>query len=166
MKYAHCYRAERTWGGLQSERRLSGDCHDRPDVAIIEEDLYVIPLREHVTALLSRLSEQGLRLLCKEKPQHLSVANAELLGFLAQDDEGHEFIYFASYDYPVVAPIILYQQGGETHDLPIAWNGWGDVTHSLEEVASSLVRFWHAEREPEQPRSLTIGNGESTAPLV
>ena len=146
QSFMHCYRAERRGSESYAPTPSNCDCELPYGIAIIEEDLHVIPLSRHVSTLLGRLSQDGFDLRCDGRPQRLSIANAELIGLTARGERGHEFIYLASYDYPFVAPVVLFQNAGVTRNLALVWNGFEDVEKSLESLATLLVREWAADK--------------------
>jgi proteasome lid subunit RPN8/RPN11 len=138
-RFLHWYRAERR---KPARRRHLFEEDDAGDVAILDEAMHVLPLHAHVTKLLELLAAEGLHLRCEPKVQHLKLRHAELLGLIAQDDFGHEFMYFVSLDYPVMTPVVLYQQDKTTCNLPILWNGIEAAEESLAAIARSLCNEW------------------------
>lgn len=111
-------------------------------VEFIDEEFHVLPLWAHVAKLIALLSSHGVVLMCEKKVQHLRIANAQLLGLVASDAQGHELMYFVPFDYPVVAPIVFYQRRGVTENLKLHWDGLKDPDESLSRLADELLDEW------------------------
>lgn len=116
-------------------------------VAIIDEDVHIVPIWTHVAELLRLLETQGLKLTAEARVQHLKISNAELISIIAQSSQGHEFIYCVTFDYPTVPPIILYRRNGTTRNLRVHWDGLADMQQSLRNVAETLVDEWRPDRQ-------------------
>ena len=119
----------------------------RPEVgglAVIDDEGQVIPIWEHVTSIVETLANVGLLLRPEKRLSCVRIQNTQLIGVVAKSPVGHEFIYLVSFDYPVVAPIILYQRQGATLNLCTAWNGLERVSESLSEICASLTDAWSA----------------------
>lgn len=148
LNFIHWYRAERRASLSSSQYSIFGNrlgAQDLPPVAVLSEEINVIPIGAHVNYLLNRLEEGGLKLVCDQKIQNLKIASSELMGLVAKDSLGHEFMYFVPMDYPVVAPIVLYQRGEVTESLPFMWNGVnGNFKIHLGLIAQDLLKFWKA----------------------
>jgi hypothetical protein len=144
--FLHWYRAERRAPGRRGAFE-NGDA----DVEILDEDVHVVPLHAHVDGVLDALAQRALHLRCEPKVQHLRLANAELIGLVAQDDAGRELMYFVSLDYPVIAPVVLYREDGTTRHLSVLWNGLEAVEASLAALAQALADAWHAAAPPPLP---------------
>lgn len=111
-------------------------------VAVLDEDLHILPISEHVTEILALLRVRGFALSTDGVLQPLRLQNAELLGLVCLSSAGHEFMYFVSIDYPVVPPLVLCQIGGATEQLRFAWDGLGDPGACLQVIADALARGW------------------------
>lgn len=139
-QFIHWFRAERR------ANRSSLFSSAAATVEIIEEDFFVLPLWEHVTQLVAFVNSHGFKLTCERRIQSLKFANAQLIGLVASDDHGHEFMYFVALDYPVVPPIVLFQRNSKTESLKLYWDGLGSHRESLVGVAMELADEWRAER--------------------
>ncbi|MFM7626021.1 MAG: Mov34/MPN/PAD-1 family protein [Gammaproteobacteria bacterium] len=111
-------------------------------VAVLDEDFHVLPISEHVAAILALLRSRGFALSTDGVLQSLRLQNAELVGLVCLSAAGHEFMYFVSIDYPVVPPLVLCQVGGSTEQLRFAWDGLGDSGACLQVVVETLARRW------------------------
>lgn len=111
-------------------------------VEVFPEDFYIVPIEEHVKRVLALLHKRGLTLTATQRVQPLKVQNAELVGLVATSLQGHEFMYFVSLDYPIVAPVVLYQRNGKTENLRFHWDGMSNVDDSLSEIAELLFDEW------------------------
>lgn len=145
--FLYWYRAERqreTTNALEdkaaSSDRLAKRSTDR--VKIIAEEYHILPILKHVEIVNSHLETWGLRLNISQALQHLKVHNAELVGLVATSAEGFEFMFFATLDYPITAPIIFYQRRGETQPLLFPWNGISNPTQCLQDIAELLREEW------------------------
>jgi proteasome lid subunit RPN8/RPN11 len=112
--FLHWYRAERRgktalWSTFGSNFQYANDAAH--GVAIIDDDIHVVPIWTHITELLRNLDSRGYALHAEPKVQHLKISNAELVGVIARSTTGHEFIYCVAFDYPTVPPIVLYGVG-------------------------------------------------------
>ncbi len=125
--FLHWYRAERA---------------SVPDVRIVAEEHHVIPVWAHLSGILERLRLKGLALAAQRTLQTLKIRNAELLGLVAASGAGHELMFFASIDYPVVPPVLLYRCQGQTAQLRFHWQGLADVEPALDEIAEGLAAAW------------------------
>lgn len=113
-----------------------------PDVEILDEEVHVLPIRGHMERLLSGLAGSGYSLRIKGALQPLRIRHAQLVGMTAASDEGHEFMYFVSMDYPVVPPLVLYQSGGTTRNLRPAWDGMDEDQRMLDDIVELLAEEW------------------------
>jgi hypothetical protein len=111
-------------------------------LAVIDDEVRVIPIWEHVTSIVETLAGAGLHLRPERRLSYVRIQNTQLIGVVAKSTVGHEFIYLVSFDYPVVAPIILYQRQGATLNLCTSWNGLERVSESLSEICASLTEAW------------------------
>jgi proteasome lid subunit RPN8/RPN11 len=130
-EFMHWYRAERRGEAARS----------RP-VEVIMEEFHVIPLASHVAQLVRGLASHGFHMTVSPKIQPLRVQNAELVGLVAASSQGHEFMYFVSLDYPVLAPVVLYQKRANTEYLRFCWDGMGDPADSLPQIVELLSQEW------------------------
>ena len=120
-------------------------------VAVLDEDLHILPISEHVREILALLHTRGFALSTDGVLQSLRLQNAELLGLVCVSAAGHEFMYFVSIDYPVVPPVVLCQVGGATEQLRFAWEGLGDSASCLQVIADTLTRRWQDAPVVQQP---------------
>lgn len=144
QEFIRWYRVElrkRTHSGLGMSWRARADVGG---LAVIDDEVQVIPIWEHVTHIVDTLKHVGLDLRSDQRLSYVRIQNTQLIGIVAKSTVGHEFIYLVSFDYPVVAPIILYQHQGATLNLRISWNGLERVSESLSEICSSLTDVWFA----------------------
>ncbi len=111
-------------------------------VEVIPEEFHIVPIEEHVRKVLFYLNKKGLTLTATQRVQPLKVQNAELVGLVATSPQGHEFMYFVSLDYPIVAPVVLYQRNGRTENLRFHWDGMSNIDDSLTEIAELLFDEW------------------------
>ena len=102
----------------------------------------MVPLRAHVEKLVELLGSQGFALTSQKKVQYLRINNAQLLGLVASDGRGHELMYFVTFDYPVVSPIVFYQRRGVTANLKLHWDGLKEPDDSLARLAGELLDEW------------------------
>jgi proteasome lid subunit RPN8/RPN11 len=151
----HWYSAERRSGGRahgSDGPLLPGSRTGHPAVEILDEDFHVLPIHEHCVTVLEHLRKLGFVLALEGCLQPLQIEHVQLIGLVARSREGHEFLYFVSFDYPVVAPVVLYAFDGDTKGLKLDWDGLGDVEASLKRVSNLLANEW--------------GRGPSTDPDV
>lgn len=113
-------------------------------LAVIDDEVQVIPVWEHVSSIVDTLANAGIHLRAEKRLSYVRIQNCQLIGVVAKSAMGHEFIYLVSFDYPVVAPIILYQRRGATLNLCTSWNGLEKVSESLSEICTSLTDAWVA----------------------
>lgn len=111
-------------------------------VQVIAEDFHVVPLDEHVTRIVRELAAVDIALTVQPRLNYVKLLNAELVGLVAQGPHGHEFMYFVSLDYPIVAPAVLYRQTGETQMLAVAWNGVSALDDSVGRIVQTLLGVW------------------------
>jgi Prokaryotic homologs of the JAB domain len=154
-EFLHWYRAERR--GEQTVRAagrkllssLSLSC--AKPVEVLPEEFHIVPIAEHVKKILTHLQTGGLTLTATSQVQPLKVLNAELIGLVATSQQGHEFLYFVSLDYPIVAPVVLFQSELKTKTLCFSWDGMSAVESSLFEIGEALMFEWQ-QSKPLSPR--------------
>jgi hypothetical protein len=49
-----------------------------------------------------------------------------------------EFMFFVGFDYPVMPPVVLYQEEGNTCQLEFIWNGLEHRNKALQNIAVAL----------------------------
>lgn len=156
-EFLHWYRAERR--GEPATRTAGFGMFSKspapPErlVEVLPEDFHIVPIAEHVRTILAHLKANGLILAATERVQPLKVQNAELVGLVATSRQGHEFMYFVSLDYPIVAPVVLYQCDGKTKNLSFSWDGMSSADRSLSEIGEALLFEW-SQSKPIRPRQL------------
>jgi proteasome lid subunit RPN8/RPN11 len=112
-----------------------------PAVLIRDEELHVLPVRDHVQQLLARIACAGVRLAVDPALQPLKVHNAELVGLVAREvdvNAPRELYYFVSIDYPIVPPVVLHGFDSSTTQLRFHWDGLGSVDESIASVAQAF----------------------------
>lgn len=109
-----------------------------PSVEIISDDLFVIPLLKDANELAQSLASRGIDLKVDPKVQHLKIQNASLIGLVTRNDQMQEFMFFVGYDYPVMPPVVLYQEEGNTCQLEFIWNGLEHRNKALQNIAVAL----------------------------
>jgi hypothetical protein len=109
-----------------------------PAVEIISDDLFVLPLFKDTNALAKSLADRGIALHVDPKIQHVKIQNASLVGLVARNGQSQEFMFFVTLDYPVVPPVVLYQENGNTRQLEFMWNGLEDRSTALQNIAVAL----------------------------
>lgn len=144
-EFLRWYRAERR--GEPAPRSTFGSVISWPaarprQVEVLDEEFHVVPIFAHVQKVLRHLRASGLNLIPSQQLQPLKIANAELVGIVASSSQGHEFMYFVSLDYPIVAPVVLYQRKGTTDNLRVQWDGISNVDRSLVGIAETLIEEW------------------------
>lgn len=110
-----------------------------PSVEIISDDIFVIPLFNDATALTRSLASRGIVVQLDPKVQHLKIQNANLIGLVARNDQSQEFMFFVGFDYPVMPPVVLYQEKGETCQLAFTWSGLDNRHQALQNVVAALL---------------------------
>jgi proteasome lid subunit RPN8/RPN11 len=142
--FIHWFRAERR----AMPPRMQGFPHlgrldDDIGVAVIQEDLHIVPLSEHLLLLLQMLERHGISLSRGLGLQQIATQGSLLFGFTAGDGQDHEFMYFAGVDYPVVAPVVLYLSAGATNSLQFEWDGlMEDAAVPVARIAQALLKQW------------------------
>jgi proteasome lid subunit RPN8/RPN11 len=113
-------------------------------VVVLSEEFHVLKIGAHARAIIDHLGTRGMQMTVVPQLQHLKVQNAELVGLLVNGPQGQEFMYLVSLDYPIVAPVVLYQRQGTTRNLHANWNGMSeaDVETSLHVIADNLFDEW------------------------
>ena len=143
--FLHWYRAERRretgHGTAVTVPRLTRSARSL-EIIIVEEEYYILPILEHVEAIVSKLQSMGYQLTISRELQHVKMQNADLIGLVATSSLSYEFMFFASLDYPVVAPLIIYQQRGETKSLIFPWDGMLNLEKSLNVIVELLRDEW------------------------
>lgn len=118
-----------------------------PAVLIREEELHVLPVRDHMQQLLARIACAGVRLSLDPALQPLKVQNAELVGLVAREVGARaprELYYFVSIDYPIVPPVVLHGFDSSTTQLRFHWDGFGNVEESIASVALAFTQSNHS----------------------
>jgi hypothetical protein len=158
--FLHWYRAERAgpsatpsapttqpsrWLSAYSESGFSATGAvprtSAPAVLIREEELHVLPVRDHMQQLLTRIACAGVRLSLDPALQPLKVQNAELVGLVAREAgvrAPRELYYFVSIDYPIVPPVVLHGLDNSTTQLRFHWDGFGNADESIASVAQAF----------------------------
>lgn len=109
-----------------------------PSVDIISDELFVIPLLKDANELAQSLASRGIDLKVDPKVQHLKIQNTTLIGLVARNDQMQEFMFFVGFDYPVISPVVLYQEKGNTCQLKFIWNGLENLQKALQNIAVAL----------------------------
>jgi proteasome lid subunit RPN8/RPN11 len=144
------YRAERRGATSGIVNWLSD--RDGPGVEIIPEEFHILPLWAHMAMLLEMLGKEHIHLECSKRVQHLAIQNAQLLGLVATGMDGLELMFFAPFDYPVIAPLVLYKHGKTTRSLKLHWDGMREPRESLTRLVEELLEAWSpVSREPLLP---------------
>lgn len=140
--FLHWYRAERR--GSLPRSNMGFTTERRPAVAILNEQLHVIPLWAHARRLMDTLRAHGVDLVCEKKTQNLEIAGCLLVGLVCTSASQHEVMYFAGTGYPVTAPVVLYQEDGVTQSLVVDWDGMAEVETYVDRIAAKLSQTWLA----------------------
>jgi len=116
-------------------------------IQVLKEDFFVIPLVDHVEKILDKLEKVGFRLKANKKVQPIRIQNAEVFGIMASSNDGHEFLYSVSIDYPIVAPLVLHTKNKQFVAACFSWDGISNIDGSLECVAKELEDAWADSRQ-------------------
>jgi proteasome lid subunit RPN8/RPN11 len=112
--------------------------HRVPQINIVNDDLFVIPLLKDVNQLAISLGSHRLIVRVDTKVQHLRIQNASLIGLVAKCDNSQDFMFFVGMDYPIIAPLVLFQARGQTCQLEFKWKGLENRQQALDNIADAL----------------------------
>jgi hypothetical protein len=137
--FIHWFNAVRSLNSGNSTRINNTLSSNLPNVDINKDELFVIPILKDICFLLNKLAENELSLKLDFKLQHMKIHNSNLIGLVAKNNNKKEFMFFVGFDYPITAPIVLYQDQLNTRQLAFYWRGIDDKEKSLHNLANSLV---------------------------
>jgi len=136
--FINWFKAERGNEATISSEMVSSKNHRAPQINIVSDDLFVIPLLEDVNQLAVLLNNHRFDIRVDTKVQHLRIQNASLIGLVARCKNSQDFMFFVTTDYPITAPIVFYQTKGQTSQLEFNWSGLENRQGGLQNVADAL----------------------------